>query len=320
MPAMAFGHGGGLDSSGGHRSGSSYHYHRSSYTPPAHTTPSSFGTSYRSSARTEARTSARSYDYRERIRAEQDRRDALIADRIKEDEAAELRAREIENRLREEANREMRAHVAAEYHRMAPRFTLHHSTLHPYEAVELLDNEEYWRILLAKGWYINLNKSRIVRVEPIECPTEYRTWVDASGAFSLVAKLEKAKKPYVQLTSINGRTHSVNADKLSDVDRRYLKSLLSGISSKSPTFYKCKEFDQVAKASRFCVLDGKASAEVVKTTRGNEILDDKQWKYPKHISIVQYGTVDDLLASAFPTEIWDEIDETEFDRLSILFR
>jgi len=319
LPSVALGHGGGLDSSGGHRSGSGYHYHRSSYAPSPDARSSSFNTSYRSFARTTARTTARSYDYRDRIRADEERRKKLVADRLQADKEAEERAKEIERRQSEESSQEMRSQVAAEYHRMAPRYTLHHDTSHPYEAVELLDNEKYWRILLSKGWYVNLDKDHIVRVEPIECPTDFRSWVDASGAFSIVARLEKVKKPYIQLASINGRTHSVNADKLSDVDRRYLRSLLAGIQSTPAKFFKEKTMNQVAKVHRFCFLDGRASAEVLKTTQENEILDDKQWKYPKTITIARQGNVDDLLATAFPSDIWNEIDEETFNELRLSY-
>lgn len=318
LPCTALGHGGGLDASGGHNSKSGYHFHRSSYTPPAK--PSSFGYSYRSSANTSARTTAPTHNYRERIRSDKEDRASILASRIEQDAEAEKRAHEAEARRVLEAKQEMRAQASAAYHRLAPRFTLHHDTLHPYEAVDLLDNDEYWRILLSKGWFLNLDKKHIVRVEPIECPTDYRTWVDASGQFSIVAKLGKIKKPYVQLVSITGRTHAVNADKLSDVDRRFLTSLLHGITTMKPKYFKGTRLDQVAKVYRFCIFEGRASAEVEKTTRGNRILDDNQWKYPKKIAISQFGTIESLIADAFPSDVWTEIERAEYDKLEFSYR
>lgn len=319
LPSVALGHGGALDSSGGHRSGSGYHYHRSSYSPSPDLRSSSFGISYRTAARTTARTTARSYDYQDSIRGEQERREKLLPDRRQEDLEAAARAVEIERRRNEEAEQEMRSQVAAVYHRMAPRYTLHHDTLHPYEAVGLLDNERYWRILLPKGWYVNLEKSRIVRIEPIECPTDFRTWVDLSGTFSIVARLEKINNSYIQFTSINGRRHSIKVENLSVVDRRYLQELLLGIKSTPAKHYKERRMKQVAKVHRFCIIDGRASAEVLKTTDGNEILKDKQWKYPQEITITHRGDVDDLLLIAFPSDIWEEIDEKKFDQLRLSY-
>jgi len=50
------------------------------------------------------------------------------------------------------------------------------------------------------------------------------------------------------------------------------------------------------------------------------LLADKQWKYPKKIAIAQTGTIDALIVAAFPTDVWTEIDQAEFQKLKLSYR
>lgn len=190
-------HSGGLDSSGGHhdRKNGGYHYHSSSaraYTPPA-ALPAFLPPAPRTSARTTARMSAR-------VEARQQREELAQAEKVKRVEKA------ID----------------------PPRFIFHHTAFEPYEVVDFDDNEEYWQSLLTKRFRVNLRKTDIVRIEPVDDPMERRTWIDSTGKFSTVAKFVDLERSKVNLLTVDEQTLSVPLRRLSNVDQRHVRKILDG--------------------------------------------------------------------------------------------
>ena len=187
-----FAHSGGLDSSGGHhdRKNGGYHYHSSSaraYTPPA-ALPAFLPPAPRRSARTTARMSAR------------------VEARQQKEEFAETKP--------------------VEKATDPPKFIFHHRAFEPYEVIDFDDNEEYWHSLLTKRFRVNLRKTDIVRIEPVDDPMELRTWIDSTGKFSTVAKFLDLERSKVNLLTIDEQSISVPLRRLSDVDQRHVRKIL----------------------------------------------------------------------------------------------
>ena len=362
VASAAFGHGGRTDSSGGHNSSSGYHYHgggSSSYTPTR-----SFGSSYRSSYpssyRSTARTAApvlrsdsnrlaeiaRLREQQKQKRAEEAAdRDAEQARRVAdleakrraaEEEATRLEQEHLAQEAKDEAHRAFRRDMwadtmsrqTADYWRDA-RYLLHHVEHNPVEVVIIQDAGDDWRVVLTDGSVIRIPKDEIVRVEPVNCPTEYRTWVDSSGRFSSVGKIDRIKLPHVRVNTIDGRTFTVSVDKLSETDQDFVESIADGYSDSDsePIFKKVSVADQAAKVHRFCVIQEgsfwKASAEVEQTTLPRKIGGQT---IPTNFSIAggtvhnqfpKEKSVESLIHKNFPPDIWEDMTGEAFEALKL---
>ena len=224
------------------------------------------------------------------------------------------------------------ADILAQAGRTEVRYKFHHKQSHPYEVAVFEDRDVYWRVLLPKGFYINLRKTDIVRIEPVGRVTGYRTWVDKTGQYSTVAKYVRYEQPLVQLSKPDGQLLSLAPDALAEADFGALKQLVLGCgkSPADPRYFRSKWIDQVAVVTDVCAIkratEWTVTAEVEKTTGGNERIDDV-WKYPIEttVSVLSYAeTRDDavrsLFESNFPLSDWDEIDSTEYGTVRSAFQ
>ncbi|MGV3485368.1 MAG: SHD1 domain-containing protein [Planctomycetaceae bacterium] len=106
------------------------------------------------------------------------------------------------------------------------RFVFHHKELHPYDVQSFSDNKKLWRVLLTKGFNVNLHKDEIVRIEAVDDIKDYRTWFDSTGKHSTVAKFIDFKDPFVRLHVFDGNLITLSVHKLSEVDKRHLQKIV----------------------------------------------------------------------------------------------
>ena len=203
--AYASAHGGGLDSSGGHhdRKNGGYHYHRSS--PSASVAPLSFPRAFAPVARVAPRMTARS----------------------------SARTSSPSGRYQRPAPKETDAGIAKKaVPESDPRFIFHHAETHPYQVVSFADNKEAWRALLTKGWHVRLAKDEIIRIEPVDDPKDYRSWIDATGKYSVVARYKALEDSVLHLQKFDGDAVALPLDRLSIVDRRHVQAIVEGAPAK----------------------------------------------------------------------------------------
>lgn len=327
MAATSFGHSGRTDSRGGHNSKyGGYHFHGTSSVR----TPTVPFPAVRTTARTEPRRSPRRtapdvsrYRSTKRMAEAEPLAAAGAAERDRNAKAAEERLAAL-----------ARAEAAKEAGRLAAHYRFHHEELHPYDVFSFEDNERYWRVLLTKDFFVNLPKKDIARVEPVNCPTGFRTWADQTGRYSTVAKYVQYKKPYVQLVTPAERKVVVKEDELNELDQERLQEIIEcrGPDAPKRRFFKSKQIDQVVAVTDVCLtLDTthwKATAEVRRTTKGNRLLQDKEFKHPQY-SVISDGSAPfsesrlnaerRLFEKHFPTETWNEIGEEEYTQLQQRF-
>jgi hypothetical protein len=92
----------------------------------------------------------------------------------------------------------------------------------PYEVVSFEDNGKNWRCVLTAGPRVNLSKDRIVRIETVSDPKSYRTWFDAAGKASVVARYIKQDGAVVVLEKLDKKQITVKLSDLCDTDKKHL--------------------------------------------------------------------------------------------------
>lgn len=106
------------------------------------------------------------------------------------------------------------------------RYIFHHVALDPYDVATFASNGEYWRVLLAKGFHVNVRQVDIVRIEPAEDLKDFRTWIDKTGKFSTVAKFVNLDGRRLTLSVFEGGQVSLNANQLSLHDQKQLRRIV----------------------------------------------------------------------------------------------
>jgi len=345
LTSIAIAHGGGTDSSGGHNGPGGYHYHgsgshRSRSWPSTSTT--SYRTEARSSARDQARTGAkRRADDRRLERAERARQRAIdkkqAEKRKVEEEIERQRALEaaIQDRIREILEDEQQLARAqtrlldrSRKSRFDVRFVFHHSIYDPIDVSAFVGDGDRWRVFQSNDKvFMRYLKRRIVRMEPVHCPTEYRTWVDTTGSFSSVARFVDYSRPTVTLETYDHRQVHLKFSRLCEHDREVVEELSEGREGFVGTswFFRSRFIDQAAQVHDVCISNdtGKwlVSAEAEVTTKHNKRLPDEQWEHPKQLTLwledgANPSSRDDaviaVLSQYYPEEDWSEIEESEF--------
>jgi endonuclease YncB( thermonuclease family) len=185
-------HSGGLDANGGHRDSSgSYHYHRPTQVEQATTATT-----------------------------HQDNRGSHVTKKWGSDALAGARTAP-KTTYRKSARAEAPVNRASQ--RPPPiRYLFHDRERPPFEVSEFENNGEQWRVSLVTGVHLNLLKSRIVRIECILDPRDYRTWYDASGRYSIVGKFDGYQENQVALLTIDGRRVRVESRTLSEIDWKFV--------------------------------------------------------------------------------------------------
>ncbi len=196
-----YAHSGGLDANGGHRdSTGSYHYHRPTHLsadPPANTYQDNRASQSTNKWGSESLAGAR-------VTAKTGYR-------------AKARTKKPSNRASQ---------------RPPPiRFLFHDREQTPYEVADFTNNGEKWRVKLVAGEDLNLLKSQIVRIESILDPSDFRTWYDASGKYSIVGKFDGYENEQVAIATIDGRRILVESKTLSEVDWAFVLNKFFDASS-----------------------------------------------------------------------------------------
>jgi hypothetical protein len=229
--APLFGHSGGTDSSGGHhdRKNGGYHYHnsgKSSHRPPLNTfnrysDASSNLLSVRTSARQQVSQTTRQSG---RVEARPSRSwvPEFLVDGSEQTGASDSRSLQFSS-LDESSSSEQR--VAARAGCDEPSFLLHHVSLSPFEACSFSDDGDSWRMLTVSGSNIRLPKERICKIESVKDGFSFRSWSDASGAYSLVAKCVGIGKTAVELEKFDGEKIVVEIRHLSSADQAHIQKL-----------------------------------------------------------------------------------------------
>ncbi|QDV54185.1 YHYH domain-containing protein [Rosistilla oblonga] len=210
-------HSGGLDSNGGHRDSKNGGYHFHSHSPQAYVPTQNIvpAMMYRTpSYRTTARSSA-SIRYRSHARTRA-KADGMYEDQDDSDSRAESRPSESSKIRRLQEMREPGREV---------KYLFHHVRLHPYEVSEFEENGVFWKVSLASGYNVNLRKSDIVRIDSVD-PMDFRTWVDASGRFSTIAKYVDLQSRTLQLDrhSESGRLR-IPLNRISKFDQAHVHKI-----------------------------------------------------------------------------------------------
>lgn len=104
-------------------------------------------------------------------------------------------------------------------------YSFHHIKHSPYEVDKFESNNDHWHVLLAKGLTVNLAKKYIVRIEPIGDLQGYRTWIDSTGKFSMVAKFFRYKSNLVALELLDGKRMQIQMENLSETDQKHLQEI-----------------------------------------------------------------------------------------------
>jgi hypothetical protein len=102
-------------------------------------------------------------------------------------------------------------------------FRFHDVEEGPYDVTSFEDNGKNWRCILMSGPRVNLSKDRIVRIESVSDSRSYRTWFDAAGKSSVVAKYVKHDGEVVVLEKIDKKQITVKLVDLSDTDKKHLE-------------------------------------------------------------------------------------------------
>lgn len=193
LSSICYGHSGGTDSSGGHmdHSKGTYHMHHSG-------SNSSMGMGLFGV-----------YDDGSAARAA-----------MNEHRKASAKLRGVRMAARKEARSAARKPPA--YTAQPAKFEFHHTKLSPYLVASFEDGGKDWKSLLAKGFNVNLQKDVIVRIEPIEDATDYRTWYDVSGEHSVVARYDTYIAPTVKLIDMAENEVPINANSLSEYDQKHI--------------------------------------------------------------------------------------------------
>ena len=155
------GHGGGLDRNGGHNSSSGYHFHGGG---SGGDSSGLFGAPDASAVASEL-----AMQRKAAFQAQQ----MVLAQRSVARDGARTAARTT-----------ARGQARSDTTSQPAKFHFHHAKQDPYIVAGFTDNKDQWECLLAKGFKVNLKKDVIVRIEPIDDPTDLRTWKDSTGEHS----------------------------------------------------------------------------------------------------------------------------------------
>ena len=214
----------------------------------------------------------------------------------------------------------------AESYWSKPRYRFHHREHDPYLVIVFLDAGDNWRLRLVDGRTIVIAKTDIYRILPEECPSEYRTWIDKSGSYSSVGKVEKVRLPYVRVNTIDGRTFTVKVSQLSKPDRLYVESIASGLIDHPDEYRKAKGLDVVARINRFCAIrEGgfwNITAEAIQATN-EEVIEGQEVPLEFEVSSSTCDRdkppntcIPSLLEIHFSSDYWEPITQEDYERLS----
>ena len=192
------GHGGGLDGNGGHNGPGGYHFHSGG----GGGSSGLFGAPDAGAIAAELE-----MERKAAFQAQQ----MVLGQRTAARDGARAIARTT---AREQAKSASTSHPA--------KFNFHHAKQDPYIVADFTDNKDQWECLLAKGFKVNLKKDVIIRIEPIEDPTELRTWKDSTGEHSIVARYHAFTDPTVELVNMTSKLIKINVHILSNYDQQHL--------------------------------------------------------------------------------------------------
>lgn len=192
---LLFAHGGGLDRNGGHmdHKTGTYHYHGGPAMPSPSSGLMSSGSSWRGFTDSDPSGNQR------RARTEAKKKSEIATKAEKPIKPKPTRGDTV--------------------------YRFHDIDLGPYQVTSFDDNKANWKCLLASGFRVNLAKERIIRIEAVVDPFDFRTWFDRSGEFSIVAKFVDKDEETVTLERMDERQIIVQISRLSEVDIDHLKKI-----------------------------------------------------------------------------------------------
>jgi hypothetical protein len=199
VSTVAFAHSGGIDGRGGHNGPGGYHFHGGS----GGGVPSSGGgyfTGFPAFSMPVVRTKPR-------------RKPNLTY-------YATARA------AKEESRAQRSIEINSDLEERPARYEFHHIEHDPYLALSFTEIDRSWRLETRDQLFIRLPKDKIVRIEAILDPRDFRTWIDSTGRFSVVAKFMEQLESKVRLSKLNDSLLEVGLDKLSEVDRDHVAETL----------------------------------------------------------------------------------------------